>query len=114
MIGLSSKSTRQRRRPARASLVRVLAAFVAILLIAPAAASAKTFGPWQTAVLEVGINSAVADGCPIESPNGLELFIASTRAGAVGGPTDPNDIWSFRRAQHRCPVGTGDPPFRRR
>jgi hypothetical protein len=100
----NTTSTRQRRRP-RASLVRILAAGMAILLIAPTAASAKTYGPWQTAVLEVGINSAVADGCPIESPNGLELFIASTRAGAVGGPTDPNDIWSFRRASIDAPWG---------
>ncbi len=106
MIGFSAgTSTRQRRRRPGASLVRVLAPFVAILLIAPAAASAKSFGPWQTAVPEVGINTALAEGCPIESPNGLELFIASTRAGAVGGPTDPNDIWSFRRASVDAPWG---------
>lgn len=101
----NATSPRQRRRRPRASLVRVLAAFVAIVVIAPTAASAKTFGPWQPAVLEVGINSTVADGCPIESPNGLELFIASTRAGAVGGATDPNDIWSFRRASIDDPWG---------
>lgn len=98
-------STRQRRQRPGASLVRVLGALMAILVIAPTAASAGSFGPWQTAVLEVGINSPEPDGCPIESPNGLELFIASTRAGAVGGPTDPNDIWSFRRASTDAPWG---------
>lgn len=107
MTGFSGgTSTRQRRQRPGASLVRVLAAFVAVLLIAPTAASAGTFGPWQTAVLEVGINTTAAEGCPIESPNGLELFIASTRTGAVGGPTDPNDIWSFRRASVDAPWGT--------
>ena len=106
MIGLSGgTSTRQRRRRPGATLIRALATLVAILLIAPTAASASTFGPWQTPVLEVGINSAVADGCPIESPNGLQLFIASTRPGAVGGSTDPNDIWSFRRASIDAPWG---------
>src|SRR5215471_10269288 len=71
---------------------------VALALGAPATATAKNFSSWGTAVLEVGINSAQADGCPIESPNGLELFLASTRPGAVGGPTDPNDIWVAHRA----------------
>jgi len=71
---------------------------VALALGAPATAAAKNFLSWGTAVLEVGINSAQADGCPIESPNGLELFLASTRPGAVGGPTDPNDIWVAHRA----------------
>ena len=90
------------RAPKRALTASIL---VAILLIAPSAASAKSFGPWGTAVPEVGINTAAAEGCPIESPDGLELYIASTRAGAVGGPTDPNDIWSFRRASVDAPWG---------
>ena len=70
---------------------------VAVALGAPTTATAKTFSAWGAAVLEIGINSPQADGCPIESPNGLELFLASTRPGAVGGPTDPNDIWVAHR-----------------
>ena len=35
------------------------------------------------------VNTAAHDGCPIESPNGKQLYIASTRAGGFG----KNDIW---------------------
>jgi len=84
--------------PRRGLPLRVLVLLPALLLVAPTAATAKQLGSWGTAELEVGINSAQADGCPIESPNGLELFIASTRPGAVGGTSDPNDIWVARRA----------------
>ena len=63
----------------------------------------KHYSPWGTAVLEVGVNSAQADGCPIESPDGLSLFIASTRPGAVGGATDPNDIWVAKRTSKDAP-----------
>lgn len=82
--------------------------FAALLIAAPAAVSAKQLGTWQTAVLEVGINSAQADGCPIESPNGLDLYIASTRPGAVGGSSDPNDIWRFHRDAIDAPWGAAD------
>jgi hypothetical protein len=68
-----------------------------LMLGLPSAVLARQEGPWGLASLEVGINSAQADGCPIESPNGLNLYIASTRPGAVGGATDPNDIWRFHR-----------------
>lgn len=83
-----------------------LAILVAVMaLAAPATIVAKQLGPWGTAVLEVGINSAQADGCPIESPNGLSLFIASTRPGAVGGTSDPNDIWVAQRDAIDAPWG---------
>jgi hypothetical protein len=86
------------RPPSRHAGFARAAGLVMITLIAfPAAAVARQEGPWGTAVLESGINSAQADGCPIESPNGLNLYIASTRPGAVGGSTDPNDIWRFHR-----------------
>lgn len=84
--------------PSRHAGLARAAVIVAITLIAfPAVAVARQEGPWRTAVLETGVNSAQADGCPIESPNGLNLYIASTRPGAVGGDTDPNDIWRFHR-----------------
>jgi hypothetical protein len=56
----------------------------------------------------VGINSPQADGCPIETPNGLNLYIASTRPGAVGGATDPNDIWRFHRDSIDAPWGAAE------
>jgi hypothetical protein len=52
------------------------------------------FGTWGPTVAESGINTGAAEGCPIESPDGLSLYIASNRAGGTGMP-DPNDIWVF-------------------
>lgn len=40
-----------------------------------------------------GVNTASHDGCPIESPDGLQLFIASPRPGTTG----KNDIWVAER-----------------
>jgi hypothetical protein len=48
---------------------------------------------WSTAVTIPELNSSVADGCPIESEDGLSIFIASPRLGSVGG----NDIWAADR-----------------
>ena len=92
----------------RASLSMGVLLMGTLLLAAPAAAVARQVGPWGPAVLEIGINSPQADGCPIESPKGLDLYIASTRPGAVGGPTDPNDIWVFHRASVDSPWGAGE------
>jgi hypothetical protein len=102
---LTVRSVPRRRGSAPASRIRLLPFAVALLLIAPAGVAARDYEPWGPAAPEIGINTAAAEGCPIESPNGLELFIASTRAGAVGGATDPNDIWSFRRASVDAPWG---------
>jgi hypothetical protein len=41
----------------------------------------------------VDVNSSAADGCPIESEDGLSLFIASMRPGGSGG----NDIYAADR-----------------
>ncbi|HET8587448.1 MAG TPA: hypothetical protein VFM74_06185, partial [Candidatus Limnocylindria bacterium] len=67
------------------------------LALVPATAMAMHFSAWGMAVPETGINSPQADGCPIESPDGLELYIASNR----GGGGDPNDIW----VAHRDSIG---------
>lgn len=69
----------------------------ATVLALPTMAAAKHFSPWGVAGPETGINSPQADGCPIESPDGLDLYIASTRPGAVGGAGDLNDIWTAHR-----------------
>ena len=85
---------------------RALAALAVLVVAAPGAVAAKQPGAWSPAVLEVGINSPQADGCPIESPKGLDLYFASTRPGAVGGDGDPNDIWRVSRAAIEAPWGT--------
>ena len=74
------------------------ALLAALAAAAPVGAYSQHLGPWGPAVPEVGINSPQADGCPIESFDGLQLYIASTRPGAVGGSTDPNDIWVATRS----------------
>lgn len=52
------------------------------------------FSDWAPAVAEEGINDPIAsEGCPIESPDGLHLFIASNRAGTLGA----NDVWVSHR-----------------
>lgn len=48
---------------------------------------------WSRAVPEININTAAAEGCPIETADGLSLLFASTRAGGVPGNTATNDIW---------------------
>lgn len=71
-------------------------------------AEARQEGPWGPAVLETAVNSPQADGCPIETPDGLGLYIASTRPGAVGGDGDQNDIWRFQRSSIHAPWGTAE------
>lgn len=90
---------------------RVAVAVATLTLVLPAAASAKQFSAWGPADPVGAVNSAAADGCPIESPNGLELYIASNRTGNVGGAGDPNDIWRSTReavdAEWSPPVNLG-------
>jgi hypothetical protein len=98
---------RQRRwtpRNARAGWVAVAATI--LMGITAAAASAMHFSPWSTAqkIDEIAgnhadVNTAFVDGCPIQSPDGLSLYMASNRPGGKGGL----DIWVSTRA------GAGDP-----
>jgi hypothetical protein len=81
---------------------------VGALLGAAVGVEARQEGPWGPAALETAVNSPQADGCPIETPDGLGLYIASTRAGAIGGDGDPNDIWRFHRSSIDAPWGTAE------
>jgi hypothetical protein len=83
------------------------AALTLLIAAAPAAVVARSFGDWETAVPEAGVNTAAAEGCPIESPDGLSLYIASNRAGGTGDP-DPNDIWVFHRDAVGDPWGAAE------
>ncbi len=49
---------------------------------------------WGVAVPVTEVNSTAGDGCPIESRDGLSLYVASGRLGTLGG----NDIWAADRA----------------
>lgn len=70
-----------------------------VLLLAPGIVAAGQPASWGPAVPEAGVNSPQADGCPIESPNGRELYIASNRPGTLGA----NDIWVSHRRNTRSP-----------
>ncbi|HEX7115437.1 MAG TPA: hypothetical protein VF193_09925 [Steroidobacter sp.] len=72
------------------------AAALASAVIAAIATSARAGGrpdsshsEWSEAVAVTEVNSPAADGCPIETADGLSLLIASTRPNGFGG----NDIW---------------------
>ena len=74
-----------------------------------AAASAMQFSAWSTAqkIDETGgnsseLNTPSLDGCPIQSPDGLSLYMASNRPGGKGGL----DIWVTTRASTSAPWGT--------
>jgi WD40-like Beta Propeller Repeat len=87
-----------------------------LLLLAGAPAAAATFSSWTTAqkIDEIGgnsteLNTAFLDGCPIHSPDGRSLYMASTRPGGLGGI----DIWVANRASTSdpwgAPVNLGEP-----
>jgi len=88
-------STQARHRALRRAVI--LAATLA--LVVSATATGAAFNGWGPAVAEVDINSPAADGCPIESPNERELYIASMRPGGLGG----NDIWVAHRNNDAAP-----------
>jgi hypothetical protein len=82
------------------------------LCIPPAEVAAPvgvaSFSAWGPAVsLETvagshaELNTASLDGCPILSPDGLQLYIASDRPGGLGGI----DIWGAERANPAGPFG---------
>ncbi len=81
-----------------------------VLAVAASPVMAKSFGAWAPArSLESlpgsgsEVNTASLDGCPIQAPDGLSLYMATNRPGGLGGI----DIWvAFRSSTE---VGFGDP-----
>jgi hypothetical protein len=89
---------------------QVLAAAIAVLVLVTGsvAAYAGEYGAWAPAqkIDEVAgnhaeLNTASLDGCPIESPDGLSLYMASNRPGGKGAL----DIWVSTRARADDPWG---------
>jgi WD40-like Beta Propeller Repeat len=73
-----------------------------------AAGAGPQFGSWNTAqkIDEINgndpdLNTPSQDGCPIQSPDGLKLYIATNRPGGHGGL----DIWMATRASKQSPWG---------
>jgi Tol biopolymer transport system component len=95
-------------RPHRTGLFVGLAALMLVIGAGPAAA--RSFGEWSAArSLESlpgsssEVNTSALEGCPIQAPDGLSLYMASTRPGGLGGI----DIWVAHRAS--TDVGFGTP-----
>jgi hypothetical protein len=85
-------------------------AAVAVLALAVSPVTAKNLGDWANAQsLESlpgsssEVNTAALDGCPIQAPDGLSLYMATTRVGGLGGI----DIWIAHRSS--TSVGFGAP-----
>ncbi|MBF8290663.1 MAG: Tol-Pal system beta propeller repeat protein TolB [Chloroflexi bacterium] len=79
-----------------------------LLMFASTAVLAKNYGSWAVAVNAESItgtsselNTAYLDGCPIQSPDGLSLYMASNRPGGEGGI----DLWVSHRASRGEPYG---------
>jgi hypothetical protein len=85
-------------------LALVLAAALATAI---GAAAGPHFSPWSTAqkIDEIAgndpeLNTPSLDGCPMESPDGLNLYMASNRPGSAG-----LDIWVAHRMTKDAPFG---------
>ena len=85
-------------------LMTSMAALAAVPLVAAsgAAQAAPRYSTWSVAAPVAEVNDpAVPDGCPIESRDGLSLYIASSRTGTLGA----NDVWAADRASKSEPFG---------
>jgi WD40-like Beta Propeller Repeat len=90
---------------------RMRGALLAAAIVVGAAAttaSAMHFSSWNEAqkIDEMAgnsteLNTSSLDGCPIQSPDGLSLYMASNRPGGQG----LLDIWVARRASKDAPFG---------
>jgi WD40-like Beta Propeller Repeat len=83
-------------------------AVATVSLLSAAPAGARHFSDWAPAqkVDEIAgnnseLNTPSVDGCPIQAPDGLSLYLASNRPGGLGGL----DIWVARRASTDAPFG---------
>lgn len=91
-----------RHKATLAAAAATLAALCATVVVA-----IPPYSDWSAPVsAQIGsaadLNTASNDGCPIQSPDGLELFIASNRPGSIG-----LDIWVATRASTQD--GWGNP-----
>jgi len=81
---------------------------VAIASLSSTAVEAIHFSDWAPAqkIDEVAgnspeLNTPSLDGCPIQSPDGLSIYMASNRPGGLGSL----DIWVARRSSTDAPFG---------
>jgi hypothetical protein len=85
-----------------------VAAVAVVCVVIAATARAMYLADWSAALKidtingnSSELNTPSLDGCPIESPDGLSLYMASNRPGGLGGL----DIWVAHRASSAAPFG---------
>ena len=90
----------------------VLAVLGLAAVVAPTA-QAMDFSAWAPATnaeqvpgTSSELNTPALDGCPIESPDGLSLYMASNRPRFAGDTRTDIDIWVAHRASADAPWGT--------
>lgn len=100
-------STQPSGGPRRGVAVSLVTVIVLTACVAGSAV-AMQLGAWGPAVSAESIpgtgselNTASIDGCPMQSPDGLSLYMASNRPGGLGGL----DIWVASRARTSEPFG---------
>ncbi len=77
---------------------------LAFFALAGTALAGPHFTDWGPAVEEWDTDNSVQGGCPIESRDGLTLFMASAREGGLGS----NDIWVASRFDLDEPFGEAE------
>ena len=84
------------------------AVVITAVLTVAGVANGMQFSSWASAqkIDEIGgnsteLNTSALDGCPIQSPYGLSLYMASSRSGGQGGL----DIWVATRDSSDAPWG---------
>ena len=84
-------------------MTSIVGAFLLVVAsVLPVAADGPTdYTAWGAPTAVAEANTAAHDGCPIESPNGKQLYVASTRPGGYG----KNDIWVAQRQNKQEPFG---------
>jgi hypothetical protein len=103
-----------RARTARTAMAVVSATILFVSLVG--VASAMHFTPWGSPVNAESVpgtsselNTQYNDGCPIQSPDSLSLYMATNRPGGLGG----QDIWVAKRpnrdARWGAPENLGAP-----
>src|SRR6188768_1910366 len=102
MSVLAAAIAKQLHPRGRRAVASSLGAFLlTAAIVVPVAADVPAYSEWGTPTAVSAANTAAHDGCPIESPNGKQLYVASTRAGGLG----KNDIWVAERANKHSEWG---------
>ena len=86
--------------------IRALCLIACLLVVSPGMAAADSAWSQAQKIDEIAgnsseLNTTSLDGCPIQSPDGRSLYMASNRPGGVGGL----DIWVARRPSTDAPWG---------